>query len=73
MHTDNGHAQEDMLETVFETGRAPSLNVGSTVKLRSVGQVEISDEASLEELKTQVLYEGSLSSSSSTSGENKVC
>lgn len=54
IHTDNGHAQEDMLETEGETLRLPSLNVGNMVKLRSIGQVEISDEASLEDLKTQV-------------------
>lgn len=55
-HTDNGHAQEHMLEAVTEgeTGLPPSLNVGSMFKLRSVGQVEISDEAMLEDLKTQV-------------------
>lgn len=51
IHTDNGHAQEDMLG---ETGHPPSLNVGNMVKLRGIGQVEISDEASLEDLKTQV-------------------
>ncbi|XP_029688638.1 ubiquitin carboxyl-terminal hydrolase 40 isoform X2 [Takifugu rubripes] len=55
MHADNGHAQEDMLETLGETGHPPSLNVGNMVKLRSIGQVEISDEASLEDLKTQML------------------
>lgn len=54
MHTDNGHAQEDMLETVGVPSHPPSLNVGNMVKLRSIGQVEISDEASLEDLKTQV-------------------
>lgn len=54
VHTDNGHAQEDMLETVAETGHPSTLNIGNMVKLRSIGQVEISDEASLEDLKTQV-------------------
>lgn len=33
----------------------PPLCAGNAVELRSVGQVEISDEATLEELKTQVL------------------
>lgn len=73
MRADNGHAQEDMLETVGELGHPPSLNVSNMVTLRSIGQVEISDEASLDDLKTQVKYEGSLSSSASTSGKNKVC
>lgn len=53
---DNGHAQESMLEATTEgkTGLPPSLNVGSMFKLRSVGKVEISDEATLEDLKIQV-------------------
>lgn len=57
-HTDNGHAQEHMLDAVTEgeTGLPPSLNVGNMFKLRNVGQVEISDEATLEDLKTQVEY-----------------
>lgn len=55
-HTDNSHAQEHMLEAVTEgeTGLPPSLSVGSMFKLRNVGQVEISDDATLEDLKTQV-------------------
>lgn len=58
-HTDNSHAQEHMLQTVTERKRGlpPSLNVGSMFKLKSVGQVEISEEATLEDLKTQVEYE----------------
>lgn len=57
--TDNGHAQECRLEAMTEgkTGLPPSLNVGSMFQLRSVGQVEISDEATLEDLKIQVEYE----------------
>ncbi|XP_008275139.1 ubiquitin carboxyl-terminal hydrolase 40 isoform X2 [Stegastes partitus] len=57
-HTDNGPAEEQMLEVVTagEThGRSPPLCGGHTAELRSVGQVEISDEATLEDLKTQVL------------------
>lgn len=58
-HTDNGQVQEHMLQTVTEgkRGLPPSLNVGSMFKLISVGQVEISEEATLEDLKTQVEYE----------------
>lgn len=57
--TGDGHAQEHMAEAVTEgeMDLSPSLNVGSIFKLRSVGQVEISDEATLEDLKTQVEYE----------------
>lgn len=57
-HTNNGHAEELEAVTEVKTGRPPSLNVANTVKLRDVGQVEISDEATLEDLKTQVEYEG---------------
>lgn len=56
-HTDNGHTEEQMLEVVTagETNsRPPPLCAGHTAELRSVGQVEISDEATLEDLKTQV-------------------
>lgn len=55
IRTDNGYAQEYTLETSGATGHPPSLNVGNMVKL---GQVEISDEASLEDLKTQVECDG---------------
>lgn len=48
-HTDNGHTEEQMLEVV-----KPPLCVGNMAELRSVGQVEISEEATLEDLKTQV-------------------
>lgn len=42
-----------------ETHRhSPPLCAGSVAQLRSVGQVEISDEATLEDLKTQVAYGG---------------
>lgn len=56
-HPDN--TQKHMLEAVTE-GEAsllPSLKVDSMFQLRSVGHVEISDEATLEDLKTQVEYE----------------
>lgn len=36
--------------------QSPPLDGGNTTKLRNVGQVEISDEATLEELKTQVQF-----------------
>ncbi|XP_034063280.1 ubiquitin carboxyl-terminal hydrolase 40 isoform X1 [Gymnodraco acuticeps] len=57
-HTDNGHTEEQMLEllTASEThSPSPPLCAGNTAELRSAGQVEISDEATLEDLKTQVL------------------
>lgn len=47
-HTDNGHTEEQMLEVMTP------LCVGNMAELRSVGQVEISEEATLEDLKTQV-------------------
>lgn len=58
--TDNGHAQEHMLEAVTEGEKVllPASNVDNMFKLRSVGQVEISEEATLEDLKTQVKYKG---------------
>ena len=57
-HTDNGHTEEQMLEvvTASET-HSPPLCAGN-IELRSAGQVEISDEATLEDLKTQVAHEG---------------
>ncbi|XP_041809332.1 ubiquitin carboxyl-terminal hydrolase 40 isoform X1 [Chelmon rostratus] len=57
-HTDNGHTEEQMLEVApaGEThSQSPPLCAGNMAELRSVGQVEISDEATLEDLKTQVL------------------
>ncbi|XP_051242887.1 ubiquitin carboxyl-terminal hydrolase 40 isoform X2 [Dicentrarchus labrax] len=57
-HTDNGHTEEQMLEAVTagETeSHPPPLCASNMAELRSVGQVEISDEATLEDLKTQVL------------------
>ncbi|TKS86780.1 Ubiquitin carboxyl-terminal hydrolase 40 [Collichthys lucidus] len=57
-HTDSSHAEEQMLEAVSagEThSHSPPLCAGNMAELRSVGQVEISDEAMLEDLKTQVL------------------
>lgn len=56
-HTENGPAEKQMLEMV-PSGAAHSLSPpvcdGNTAELRPVGQVEISDEVTLEELKTQV-------------------
>lgn len=58
-HTDNGHAEEQMQE-VLTTGEthspSPPVCGSNVVDLRSIGQVEISDEATLEDLKTQVKY-----------------
>ncbi|KAF3845029.1 hypothetical protein F7725_008192 [Dissostichus mawsoni] len=57
-HADNGHTEEQMLEllTASEThSPSPPLCTGNTAELRSAGQVEISDEATLDDLKTQVL------------------
>lgn len=34
--------------------RLPSVRVGNAAEVKSVGQVEITDEASLEDLKAQV-------------------
>ncbi|XP_074516578.1 ubiquitin carboxyl-terminal hydrolase 40 isoform X1 [Sebastes fasciatus] len=54
-HANNGHTEEQMLEvaTASET-YSPPLCAGN-IDLISAGQVEISDEATLEDLKTQVL------------------
>lgn len=60
-HTDNGHTEEQMLEVApaGEThSQSPPLCAGNMAELRSVGQVEISDEATLEDLKTQVECDG---------------
>lgn len=56
-HTDNGLAEEQMLLEAAageNHSRSSCLFGGSVAELRSVGQVEISDEVSLEDLKTQV-------------------
>ena len=56
-HNDNGHTQEQVLEAVNEGEQLSHLlfpSVGIMAELRSVGKVEISDEATLEDLKTQV-------------------
>uniref|UniRef100_A0A8C9Y2Z6 Ubiquitin carboxyl-terminal hydrolase n=1 Tax=Sander lucioperca TaxID=283035 RepID=A0A8C9Y2Z6_SANLU len=56
-HTDNGLADEQMLEVVTagEThGHSPPLGASNIAELRNAGQVEISDEATLEDLKIQV-------------------
>lgn len=63
-HTANGHAEEQMPveATAGEThSLSPRLCDGNMAELRSVGQVEISDEVSLEDLKTQVECEGFVS------------
>lgn len=55
-HTDNGHAKDQMLEVVTageSDSRLPSVRVGHAA-VKSIGQVEITDEASLEDLKAQV-------------------
>lgn len=54
--TDDGQVLEAVAEG--ETGHPPSFSLGNMVKVSSVGQVEISDEASLEDLKTQVESKG---------------
>ncbi|XP_029982547.1 ubiquitin carboxyl-terminal hydrolase 40 isoform X2 [Sphaeramia orbicularis] len=48
-HTDNGYTDGQT------AGHSAPLCGSNTTEVRSVGQVEISDEATLEELKTQVL------------------
>lgn len=56
-HTGNGHAEEQRQPAVTagEAGQvSPHRRVGGAAELMSVGQVEIMDEATLEELKTQV-------------------
>nr|XP_019953723.1 PREDICTED: ubiquitin carboxyl-terminal hydrolase 40 isoform X1 [Paralichthys olivaceus] len=56
LYPDPQNTETDFNHTAGET-QSLSLPLcgGSTVELRSVGQVEISDEATLEDLKTQVL------------------
>lgn len=57
-HSDSVHCEEEMLEVVTagEThSRSFPLCGSNMAELRSVGQVEISHEATLEDLKTQVL------------------
>lgn len=53
----NGHAEEQR-QAAGTAGKADHLSprghVGDAVELTSVGQVEITDEATLEDLKTQV-------------------
>ena len=52
-HTDNGSATEQELGVESEV----PLCATNTAELISVGQVEISDEATLEDLKTQVEFQ----------------
>lgn len=49
-HTISGPAEEAMMED----GQCPLVSGGNTAELKSVGLVEISDEAMLEDLKAQV-------------------
>lgn len=58
IHVDNGQTEESMLAAGETHSRSPILSLGDVAELRSVGQVEISDDATLEDLKTQVKYEG---------------
>lgn len=55
-HTESGKTDEQMLDVVTadEARHSPPLCGSNGTELRSVGQVEISDEATLEDLKTQV-------------------
>lgn len=55
-HADGDNADEQMLDVVTadETRHSPPACGSNVAELRSVGQVEISDEATLEDLKTQV-------------------
>lgn len=53
-HTDNGHAEDQMLEVGESDSRLPSVRVGPAAEVKSIGQVEITDEACLEDLKAQV-------------------
>lgn len=55
-HTGNGPTEQQMdVATADETrSQLFPLGGGNVAELRSVGQVEISDEATLEDLKTQV-------------------
>ena len=57
-HTENCHTAEQMLEAGTAGETQTRLCDGNTGELRSAGQVEISDEATLEDLKTQVAHEG---------------
>ncbi|XP_030575382.1 ubiquitin carboxyl-terminal hydrolase 40 isoform X2 [Archocentrus centrarchus] len=57
-HTENGPAEGQMLEVVpagATHSQSPPLCNGNTAELRHAGQIEISDEVTLEDLKTQVL------------------
>lgn len=56
-HAGNGHAEEQRPAAVTAgeaDGLWPRAFVGDAADLTSVGQVEITDEATLEDLKTQV-------------------
>ncbi|KAM3594008.1 uncharacterized protein V6R79_000611 [Siganus canaliculatus] len=57
-HTNNWHTEERMIEDATGNemqNETPPLFEGSVTGLKIVGQVEISDEATLDDLKTQVL------------------
>lgn len=49
-HTDDGHTQVEAAD------ESPPLGVGNMAEPRRAGPVEISDEATLEDLKAQVAY-----------------
>ena len=56
-HTDHSLAEEQMMLEAAASenhNRSSGLCGGNMAELRSVGQVEISDEVRLEDLKTQV-------------------
>ncbi|XP_068607993.1 ubiquitin carboxyl-terminal hydrolase 40 [Brachionichthys hirsutus] len=55
-HTDDGRPEEPTLAVVMERPRrSPPLCADDRAQLRNAGQVEISEDATLEDLKTQVL------------------
>lgn len=58
METDfNGHTEEQTLEAETagkKHSQSSPMYAGNMAELKSVGQVEISDEATLEDFKTQV-------------------
>ncbi|XP_059209927.1 ubiquitin carboxyl-terminal hydrolase 40 [Centropristis striata] len=57
-HTDSSQTEDQLLEVLPAgegSGNSPALCSGNVAELRAAGQVEISDEATLEDLKTQVL------------------
>ena len=56
-HAETDFKHTDSVKTAGETqSHSPTLCGGSRVELSGVGQVEISDEVTLEDLKTQVQH-----------------